>query len=311
MDILKIQHPHQMTEYPSSSTAIGNFDGLHAGHQQVIKKAIEVAQARGLKAGVMTFHPHPKEVLGSVKMSSYLTPLEDKLELLQELGIDVVFVVTFTPAFATLSPEEFIAEYIIRLNIRHVVTGFDFRFGHRGQGTVDDLYHWASEKQDFTYDMVSSVDAEQIKISSSRVRALLQEGQVDQLQPLLHRYYRVKGRVIEGEKRGRAIGFPTANLDLLYPYVLPRQGVYAIYVTTTEGRRLPAVCNIGTKPTFHTRHTLSVEVHILTDVGDLYGQVLKIEFVHFLRAERKFESVQQLIEQIGQDVEEAKRKLYI
>ncbi|GAA0365419.1 bifunctional riboflavin kinase/FAD synthetase [Bacillus horti] len=291
-----------------SSVAFGNFDGIHIGHQQVIQQAIRVAKELKVESGVMTFYPHPLEVLTKVEHPSYLTPLEDKLALFKDLGVDVVFVVDFTLDLAKLSPQEFIQRYIVDLQIKHVVTGFDFSFGHKGSGRVEHLEKWGLENKAFTVDVLSSVDQDHMKISSSRVRSALHDGRVGEVSELLNRYYKVKGTVIHGEKRGRTIGFPTANLELTQAYVLPRQGVYAVYVTI-QGIRRQAVCNIGKKPTFHNKGQVSLEVHILDFEGHLYDSVVDVEFVAFLRSEQKFNGIDELVNQIHLDIKETKKYL--
>lgn len=310
MEIIRVTYPPDLTKMnlKPSSVAFGNFDGVHIGHQQVVRRAVQIAKEQGIRAGVMTFSPHPLEVLGKVEHPSYLSPLDDKMSLLQELEVDFVFVVEFTAEFARLSAEEFIKKYIVDLHIKHVVTGFDFSFGYRGSGTVELLKQWGMEQQAFSTDVLPSVDQDEQKVSSSRIRSLLQEGRVEAIYPLLQRFYQVKGKVIHGEKRGRLLGFPTANLQLEAPYVLPKLGVYAVY-TTIQGKRWPGVCNIGKKPTFHDHNRVSFEVHILDYEGDLYDQSLRLEFVSFLRAEKKFNSLEELVEQIGSDVEKAKQIL--
>jgi riboflavin kinase/FMN adenylyltransferase len=310
MEIIHIKHPHQLnTHCEPSSVAFGNFDGVHQGHQQVIRKAIDMAKQYGLKSGVMTFHPHPKEVLGKVERSTYLTPLPDKLKLIEELGVDVTFVIEFTTDFASLSPQQFIEKYIVGLHVKQVITGFDFCFGYRGEGTTQDLQQWSLSHHDFNVHVLSPIEQESEKISSSRMRHLLKEGAVEDLCNLTHRYYQVAGRVVHGDKRGRTIGFPTANVQPIESYVLPRLGVYAVFVQWKE-KRLPGVLNLGIKPTFQSEApTATIEVHLFEFDNDLYGEELRIYWVSFLRAEKKFNSVAQLTQQINEDIVQAKKKL--
>lgn len=310
MEIIHIQHPHQLYKLrPASSVAFGNFDGLHLGHQEVIQQAVEFAKKEGLQAGVMTFYPHPKEVLGKVQNSTYLTPLPDKLKQIEELGVDFTMVVEFTPTFANLTPQEFIEQYIVGLHIKQVITGFDFCFGHRGQGTTTHLQQWSDEHQDFHVHVLSSIDEENQKVSSSRMRKLLREGEVEEVFPLLNHYYQIQGPVIHGEKRGRTIGFPTANVAPKESYVLPKQGVYAVWIKWKE-QAYPGVLNLGMKPTFHTNlPSPTLEVHLFDFDQDLYGEEIIIQFVSMIREERRFDSIELLKYQIEQDIVEAKRKL--
>ena len=309
MKVYHLSYPVQLNNLEPSCVAIGNFDGVHKGHQRVIQEAIRVARQNHLASGVMTFHPHPKEVLGVIRESEYLTPLPDKLALFEGIGVDLALVVQFTLPFSQLSPEQFIQQFIVNLNIKHVVTGFDFCFGQKGRGNVDTLAKWSGERGDFTYHRVAQISLGEEKISSSRVRSLLSQGDVSGVCQLLGRPYRIKGKVVEGEQRGRTIGFPTANLSLLQPYALPRQGVYAVYVHH-QGRLFPGVINIGTKPTFHqTEKMVTLEVHLLDFNGNLYGETLSVDFIRFLRQERAFASVKELCHQIEQDVHLAKKIL--
>ncbi len=309
MEILHI-HPDRepLTREKPSCVALGTFDGVHIGHQKVIGTAIHRAKEKGMESGVMTFHPHPKEVLGKVSHASYLTSLDEKLHQLEQLGVDFVMLVAFTPAFALLRPQTFIQKYIIDQNIKHVVCGFDFCFGHKGEGNKDTLIAWSEEKQDFSVDVVSSIDEENEKISSSRIRAILSEGDISDIPRLLGRRYTIQGKVIHGEKRGRQIGFPTANIEPDTRYVLPRLGVYVVYLHY-KGHVYPGVLNLGTRPTFHQDGMPSIEVHVLDKQLELYGEVVSIEWLDFIRPELKFESVDDLIAQINQDVEVARQKL--
>ncbi|MDQ0337308.1 riboflavin kinase/FMN adenylyltransferase [Caldalkalibacillus uzonensis] len=306
MRVYQITHPSDLKEKPApASVALGNFDGVHLGHQAVIRQAVRRADEQGICSAVMTFYPHPKEVLGLVKMPAYLTPLPDKLDVLAGLGLDAAYVVQFTPALSMLSPAQFIEQYIVGLNIKQVVTGFDFHFGHKGAGDIHTLERWSGEQADFAVDVVPKVKQDEQKISSSLIRSLLNEGDVAQVRALLGRSYHIAGKVVHGDKRGRTIGFPTANLEPLYPYVIPRYGVYAVYATCGQ-ERYPGVANVGRKPTFQQAEAqISIEVYLFGFNGDLYGETLTVEFIDFLRPERKFESASALQTQIKCDVQKA------
>lgn len=312
MDILHIEHPitfsKELTSVPLS-VAFGNFDGLHAGHQEVIAKAIQLAKAHSYQSGVMTFHPHPKEVLGIIDRVTYLTPLEDKLKLLAELGLDKVFIIHFTQQFARLKAEEFIQQYIVNLQVKQVVTGFDFCFGYKGEGNTTTLEEWSRKKQDFQVHVTPSIDDQNEKISSSRIRKLLKLGKMEEVNRLLRREYSVRGSVVDGQKLGRRIGFPTANLKLHHPYALPKIGVYAVRVTV-KGKVFQGVLNLGFKPTFHLQEEEPVlEVHILDFNQEIYHEELTVHFVSYLREERKFSSIEELKAQIERDITLAKQKL--
>ncbi|MWC26519.1 bifunctional riboflavin kinase/FAD synthetase [Paenibacillus sp. MMS18-CY102] len=291
------------------SIAIGHFDGVHKGHQNVIRRAIEAARSQQRKSAVLTFHPHPKDVLSQGEQyGNCLTPLDVKLERFAELGVDYTFVMKFDQDFANVSPERFVSDVLGPLGVRHALIGFDFRFGHRGAGDADKLASLGSELG-ITTEVVEPLLLNGKKVSSTYVREALSDGDPELAQHLLGRAYEVQGTVVHGHARGRTIGFPTANLGLIAPYVTPRLGVYAVFAEV-GGVTYSAVMNHGMKPTFKDGETAPVmEVHLLDYAGDLYGQKMAVRFHAFLRAERKFESIDELIAQISRDRDEAQNRL--
>lgn len=311
MDIRRIQYP--FTEWDSvppegQVIAIGDFDGVHLGHREVISRAIERARLLGVPAAIMTFDPHPREVLGKAQYSKILTPIAEKMRLFAELGVDQVYIVHFTPELARVSPEDYYKNMLYPLKPRAIVVGFDFTFGHRGQGTAETLAKLAKAGESIEVIAPHNMDGE--KISSTLIREQLHLGRLERVKPLLGRHYRIQGKVVKGEGRGRKIGYPTANLEPLDRYVIPRQGVYAVRVYL-DGESLKGVMNIGIKPTFHEdeEQPPTLEVHILDRNEDLYGRTLEIEFAAYLRPEMKFSSVEMLIEQIAKDAQKAKQIL--
>lgn len=311
MDIRRIQYP--FTEWDSvppegQVIAIGDFDGVHLGHREVISRAIERARLLGVLAAIMTFDPHPREVLGKAQYSKILTPIAEKMRLFAELGVDQVYIVHFTPELARVSPEDYYKNMLYPLKPRAIVVGFDFTFGHRGQGTAETLAKLAKAGESIEVIAPHNMDGE--KISSTLIREQLHLGRLERVKPLLGRHYRIQGKVVKGEGRGRKIGYPTANLEPLDRYVIPRQGVYAVRVYL-DGEVLKGVMNIGIKPTFHEdeEQPPTLEVHILDRNEDLYGRTLEIEFAAYLRPEMKFSSVEMLIEQIAKDAQKAKQIL--
>ncbi|WP_081917078.1 bifunctional riboflavin kinase/FAD synthetase [Geobacillus sp. FSL W8-0032] len=308
METLFLSHPHQLERQalPPAVMALGYFDGIHLGHQKVIKTAVEAAKERGYESAVMTFHPHPSVVLGKQPELRAITPLGKKERLIASLGVDRLYVVEFTPTFAALAPEQFVDEYLDGLHVKHVVAGFDFTYGRFGKGTMETMPTHARGRFGQTVIPKLVVDGE--KVSSTRVRKLLESGDVDQLPRLLGRFYDLEGTVVAGERRGRTIGFPTANIALNGDYILPAVGVYAVKVTV-NGNEYEGVANVGYKPTFHAaREGLpTIEVHLFHFSGDLYGQTLVVEWHRRLRSERKFASVDELAAQIARDKEEAEQ----
>ncbi|SIT67242.1 bifunctional riboflavin kinase/FAD synthetase [Edaphobacillus lindanitolerans] len=305
MKVHKLAYPEKPdTEGIGYSVAAGFFDGIHRGHQQVIGHAAEVARKEGLVPAVMTFDPHPSAVLGNKKDVTYITPLEQKLEILSDMGVGAVFVIRFSKEFASLTPEEFIECYIKGIGARHITTGFDFTFGKFGKGTPDTLRQLANGA--YGVSVVGKVEDGGEKVSSTRVRKLLAEGDVQGAAGLLGRPLMTDGIVIEGDKRGRTIGFPTANVRPAEGACLPAPGVYAVFYES-EGNRYPGVLNAGFRPTFKDpdKSELSVEVHLIGFEGDLYGRSARIRWMERIREERKFDGIGALKEQIGRDKDQA------
>jgi len=294
--------------HAGSAIAIGYFDGVHIGHQAVIGRAVDAARKSGLQAAAMTFHPHPKEVLGrGERYGTALTPLEEKLRRFASLGIDIAYVVAFDHAFAAVTPEAFVTDVLRALNVKEVVVGFDFTFGSRGMGTPELLRELGAP--DIGVDIIEPQSLEDEKVSSSRIREALETGDAEGAARLLGRPYRIEGTVVGGESRGRTIGFPTANVEPDGNYVLPRLGVYAVRATV-GGRIYDAVLNLGVKPTFHDDlPEPKLEAHLFDFGEDVYGERMSLDFIAFLRTERKFGGVDELVAQIRQDADRARSVL--
>ncbi|GEN33638.1 MULTISPECIES: bifunctional riboflavin kinase/FAD synthetase [Aneurinibacillus] len=307
MEIQRLHYPLSPDfEGESCVLALGYFDGVHVGHRRVIQKAIDVAKSLGVKSAVMTFDPHPREVLGQSGYTQYLTPTDEKLEQLKKMGVDIAYVVHFDISFAAIYPEDFIDEFLMQLCPKHVVAGFDYTFGHRGKGTVFTLKEHANRRYDV--DVVAPVNRFGEKVSSTLIREYLYSGKIKEATQFLGRPYRVRGKVVHGEKRGRTIGFPTANLRLYAPYIVPKNGVYGVRAGL-EGRSYYGVMNVGIKPTFENEHKeKSLEVHLFDFAGDIYDKTLEVEFLFFIREEQKFAGVDALIAQINADVVTAKEQ---
>ncbi|MFC4320136.1 bifunctional riboflavin kinase/FAD synthetase [Litchfieldia salsa] len=307
MKIIRIRHPHQLKkeELPETSLALGYFDGVHLGHQQVIKTAIEKAKSEGYESAVMTFDPHPSVVLGrDKKINYYLTPLEEKQQLIADLGVERLYIVEFTQEFANLLPQEFVDQYIIELNVKHICAGFDFSYGKMGKGSMETMpFHSRNEFTQTTINKQTVFD--EVKISSSFIRELVNKGEVEKLPFLLARPYSFRGVVVDGDKRGRTIGFPTANIRPNSDYLIPTTGVYAVKIRVNS-TWYNGVCNIGYKPTFnHDEKVQSIEVHIFNFSEMIYGEEVIVEWYKRIRAEKKFNNITDLIKRIEQDKDEA------
>lgn len=306
MEVKKLNFPLMMDkiEWPPLSMALGYFDGVHLGHQEVILEAKKRAEEKGLSSAVMTFDPHPSVVLGkNKKRVQLITPLEEKIQFIDEMGIDYLFIVHFTVDFANLLPQEFIDQFIIGLKVKHVVAGFDFSYGRMGKGTMETLpFH---SREQFTYSIVPKFIVGDDKVSSTRIRSLLTEGKMDILPTLLGRFYTTSGKVIHGDKRGRTIGFPTANVDVMDRFILPPIGVYAVKIKV-DGVWYQGVCNLGYKPTFNKESIApSVEVYIFQFDHDIYGKEVTVEWHLYMRREQKFSGIDALVTQIEKDKQHA------
>jgi riboflavin kinase / FMN adenylyltransferase len=287
--------------------ALGDFDGIHLGHQEVLQRTLAVAKRLGLPASIMTFHPHPRVVLGQSKYEQNLTPLNDKMEIFAAMGIEYVYLMNFTLTFAQISPQVFVDNVLVPLGVQSVVVGFDFTFGHEGKGTPKGLLELGQDK--FSVDIVPPFHLLGVKVSSTNIREHLLAGSIEDANDLIGRKYRIQGQVVAGDGRGRTIGFPTANIEPAEDYVIPRKGVYAVRCTV-HGTVYNAVMNIGTKPTFSDNEMkITLEAHLFDFDQMIYNEKIDVDFIHYIRAERKFASKDELIQQIERDASEAKRIL--
>ncbi len=283
---------------------IGAFDGLHVGHQRVIEELIRHAHESGQLGAVVTFHPHPRAVLRPWLSPKVLTTPGDKAALLAAMGLDILVLLRFTPELARTPAADFVQLLCERLKMAELWVGRDFALGRGREANVPALEAMGA-RMGFQVRVLEPVEIDGRPVSSTWVRELLAAGQVSKARRLLGRPYSLAGEVVSGARRGRCLGFPTANLAVRPERALPPDGVYAAYADL-RGQRLAAVVNIGERPSFNTGQR-TIEVHILDYAGDLYGRDLVIEFISRLRPERRFDDVCKLIEQIGRDVEQARR----
>ncbi|WP_087504936.1 bifunctional riboflavin kinase/FAD synthetase [Neiella marina] len=286
---------------------IGNFDGVHQGHQAVLRQLVAKAKAFGVPSMVMVFEPQPQEVFAGDKAPARLSLLRDKVRLLAEIGIDRLLCVQFNPRFAAMSATQFIDNLLVeKLAIRFLVVGDDFCFGKGRQGHYSDLVT-AGKQHGFEVNNTQSFVLNEQRVSSTQIRAALANDHLDDAEALLGHRYALTGRVVHGDALGRTIGFPTANV-LMKRQVIPVQGVYAVEAELANGRLVSGMANIGRRPTVKgTRPQL--EVHLFDFNGDLYGQRIKVDLVAKLREEQSFASVDALKDQLAQDKVVARRRL--
>lgn len=289
-----------------SIVTIGVFDGVHRGHQYLIKRLVEEARASGRLAVVLTFFPHPDIVLRGLQGRYYLTTAEQKANLLMELGVDYVVTQPFNDEVRHIRAADFVDQLLKHLKLSSLWVGSDFAMGYKREGNVPFLKTQGAEK-DFTVHEIDLIAAEGLTISSTAIREAIQSGEVEQAREWLGRGYSVTGEVVHGEKRGRQIGFPTANTAVWSEQVIPANGIYASWVRLGE-ERFMAATNVGVRPHFDGT-TVTVEPYILDFDRDIYGEQLEVSFETRLRAEAKFNSLQELIDQIGRDVDNARAYL--
>jgi riboflavin kinase/FMN adenylyltransferase len=286
-----------------SVATLGNFDGIHLGHQALLRSAVDDARRLGSPSVVLTFEPHPLKVLAPERAPKLLLAHKDKMQLFQSFGVDVVVVQHFDASFASLGADEFVDTILVeRLKIKKVWVGRDLRFGQGRKGRVDDLIRWGRERK-FEVGVMEPVVVNGVRVSSSHIRQLLAEGRVEKVEPMLGRYHFVSGRVVSGHRRGRELGFPTANISSRTE-VLPSDGIYATLFQIEE-KKFPSVSNIGVNPTFGDGPR-TVESFILDYQNDLYGKPVRLSFLRRIREEKKFASVDQLVAQMAADVASAR-----
>lgn len=304
MNVYHLSYPNHLYNVLNNeqfSLAIGFFDGVHLGHRAVIQEALDKGNEMKIKTAVMTFDPHPSLVLGGRKEQVfYITPLEQKIDILEQMNVDTLFVVRFTSDFAKLTPVEFIDSFIKRANVKHVTAGFDFSFGAFGKGTMKDMAELSTGE--YSVSVVGKQEMENEKISSTRIRVALKEGNVEVAKDLLGRPFMLTGVVVHGDKRGRTIDFPTANIQPKEGQFIPAIGVYAVKIRVQE-QWYEGVCNVGYKPTFNNpdEKKMSIEVHIINFDQSIYGEEVVVHWYKRIRAEQKFSGIVELKEQIGKD----------
>lgn len=297
---------------------IGVFDGVHRGHAQLISRAVSAANSRGVPSVLMTFDPHPMEVVRPGSHPAQLTTLTRRAELAEELGIDVFCVMPFTQEFMKLTPGGYVHDLLVeRLHVTEVVVGDNFTFGKKAAGTVDTMRE-LGERFGFEVDGVTLLGEHAVTFSSTYIRACVDAGDMAAAAEALGRPHRIEGVVVHGDKRGRDLGFPTANVAPPMHAAIPADGVYAGWFTVLgaggpvgtidPGQRAMAAISVGTNPTFSGR-SRTVEAFVLDADADLYGQHVAVDFVEQLRGMRRFDSIDELVEAMGRDVEAARKVL--
>ena len=297
MNIVEDTHPHAFT--PSVAT-IGFFDGVHLGHRHLIGQVKIAASQCGWCSSIITFPIHPRQVIQSDYQPQLLSSPEEKIELLSSTGVDNCILLPFTPELSQFTAKGFMQLLYDTYKVRMLVIGYDHRFGYNRAESFEDYCRYGQELGIHIM-QATAYTQEQDKVSSSAIRRALLTGDIETSKKYLGYDYFLEGTVVNGYKVGRKIGFPTANLQVDFPHkLIPSVGVYAVYVYV-EGKQWKGMLNIGHRPTLNNGSNLSIEVHILDFQGDIYNQKIRIEFIHFLRPELKFSSVDELVTQMQKD----------
>lgn len=281
-----------------SVIALGNFDGVHKGHMELINKAVTRADDLNIKSSILLFNEHTDNLI-KVGKKDIITTNQTKFEILENLGVDIIYLINFTREFMAYTPKMFLKDFLAdNLKIRGVVVGYDYTYGFKKSGDVDFLL----ENKDLfdTIDVINQISSHGEKISSSLIRNLIEEGKIKEANKLLSRPYKLIGEIIHAKGLGKKMGYPTANLKLIDNFVIPRYGVYDTDIII-NGERFKASTNIGTNPTVE-HDGIKIEAHILDFDRDIYGEIVELELLDFVRPELKFDSIEELFDQIAKDV---------
>lgn len=287
--------------HESTSIALGNFDGLHRGHKYLVDNTIQRAEEKNCLSALLLFKNH---TLTNIEHQCIpmLTSIKDKLDLLTQWGVDVVYLQTFDDAFRNVSKDDFLKRILCdSLNVINITVGHDYRFGKFAKGSVDDLIHHQEEYQ-YNVDVLEFIDFQGQKISSTRIKESLLKGNLEDANTMLGRPYAIRGKVINGESRGKDLGFPTANMKLDFDYIIPQRGVYLtrVFIEGFENYYY-GMTNIGTNPTFTDRDKIKIETNIFDFEEKIYQQKMKLEFLAYERLDIKFDRPEDLIEQMKED----------
>ncbi len=287
-----------------TAIALGNFDGVHKGHCDLIQHMIKEAIDKNLKSALLVFDNHTKTVLTG-EAPKTITTIDQKFNIFKNLGVELIYRMTFDREIMKLLPEEFVKDILVdKLKVKSVVVGFDYRFGHKASGDAE-LLKKLGEKYDFNVIIVEPIYIDGELVSSTRIRNLLQEGNITEANNLLGRNYSIIGKVVGGKKLGNTLGFPTANLELTENFVIPKHGVYNTN-TIVDNKTYSSATSVGKNPTFKDEG-LKIESHIIDFSEDIYGKVIELEFVDYLRDEIKFQNLEQLKKKVQDDISKVKK----
>lgn len=303
MELIKLTQNNIENIKESIVATIGQFDGLHKAHLALLEKTMCIAKEKNLKSALITFDPHPDFVLKKDLSNTYVTPLDEKILILNEIGLDYLIVIEFTKEVANIKPIDFVKNYLVKNNVQEVVVGFDFSFGKFGKGKANDISEMSKNK--IKVNIIDEIKYNDKKIGTTLIKTLLKDGKVKTVKELLGRNYKISGQVVHGNHIGKTINLPTANLfvDEQFAYLCP--GVYVVRVKI-DGKRYFGFANLGNNPSFNYSKNMIFETHIFNFSKDIYDKIIEIELLEFIRSEKKFSSVNEFLDQIAKDKEFAK-----
>lgn len=301
---MKIFHDFKhIHEIPNPVLTIGTFDGVHLGHQKIISQLNKEAEKIGGESVLFTFYPHPKMVLYPENHGIKLIQTqEEKIAKLAQMGLQNIIVYPFTPEFSQLSAEKFVEEFLVnKLNVKHLVIGYDHQFGKNREGGIDFLKKVAP-KYHFDVTEISAQEIDEVNVSSTKIRNAIISGEIEVANSFLGAPFSITGEVVKGKSNGRKFGFPTANIDIKSTVkLLPPDGIYVVTIQQGSNKQLHGILSIGTNPTIADNNQQSVEVYIIDFSDDLYGTILEVELLHYIRPSIKFDSIEALIQQMKED----------
>ena len=297
MDVIKIYN--EIPKLDNLVCAIGQFDGLHVAHLKLVEETLRIGKEKNLKTGLITFDPHPDFILNKQNNKTYLTPLENKIKLIESLNLDYLIIINFTIEVASLDPSIFVNKYLTSLGVKEIVCGFDFKFGKFGKGRPNHIIEYSNNEINVT--VIDEIKFNEEKIGTTQIKELLSVGKVDIVKELLGRYYSITSTVIKGSQIGSKIGVPTANLLIKEDFFDVLSGVYSVIVKVNNQKHL-GVCNIGHNPSFNFQASKRLEIHIIDFNEDIYDEEVEVSFIKYIRGETVFKDIDLFKEQIKKDI---------